>query len=123
MTYIVLGDVSLNKVELYQIAVDRLGICPIQLQDDFMCMRVVHDLGIAGDDFQDFFEILSNLKPTSGKVPREFIPGELSRDAYLVACARGWLARKWPALAKFHTARIGAPELRLHDLDRYLYPE
>ena len=49
--------------------------------------QIVTDLGIYGDDFSEFYEILSEIYGTDFLVPPQCIPGEFSWMRYL----RGWL--------------------------------
>ncbi|MBT2129917.1 hypothetical protein [Aliiroseovarius lamellibrachiae] len=113
-----LGD----RREMYEAAIGQMG--PLIVDDptrDLWNLRVVHDLGLAGDDFEEFYEVLQRFEPTENKVPRRFIPSELSRDAYYVACATGYFARRFPWLRRRYVRKLSVPELRLKELDRRLY--
>ncbi|MEQ6204721.1 hypothetical protein ABMC88_16890 [Sulfitobacter sp. HNIBRBA2951] len=111
----------MTKSDFYQAALKKLAIDPINKREDILSSRLVHDLGIAGDDFQDFFEILDAMRPVSGKIPAKYIPSELSKDAFLVARAHSWLARKSPTYKQYCLKRIVTPQLELRKLDEFLY--
>lgn len=53
---------------------------------------IVHDLGISGDDFGDFYETVTSYRPTEKRIPAEFVPTEHSRDSCHVTRKHSWLA-------------------------------
>ena len=59
----------------------------LRVEDVKANTQIVTDLGIYGDDFSEFCEILSEVYGTEFLVPAECIPGEFSWMRYL----RGWL--------------------------------
>ncbi len=85
-----------------------------------MGSRLVHDLGVAGDDWDEFEAVLDEAYGTRFVVPRGFIPPEISNDSYRVAAAHGWLARRYPRVREWHRSRIRCPELTLEQLERMI---
>lgn len=78
--------------------------------------RIVHDLGIIGDDWDSFYEVLRNVYGKDFVVPAPNMPGEISHDSAMVASAGGWLARWLPAIQNWYISRIRCNPLTLKDL-------
>ncbi|WP_139246502.1 hypothetical protein [Thalassovita taeanensis] len=115
-------DADESKEDFFCEALRRYGVEPISTdRSTLLDFRLVQDLGIAGDDFEDFFEIINSMRPVSGKLPRRFIPSELGSDAYHVAQATGWLSKKIPWLKRWHISRIKCPSITLRELFAVLY--
>ena len=79
--------------------------------------RLVHDLGIAGDDFDEFIKIFGTEKLDDDQISelQIFIPSETSHDSYLLAMARSWLAKKFPRLRLLFVQRIKSPHFTVED--------
>ena len=84
--------------------------------------RLVHDVGIAGDDFDEFLTILrgSELTPEQALRLSPFIPSETSSDAYYVTMARSGLSIRFPALRSYYIRRIKSPELTVGEFLKIL---
>lgn len=116
---------NLSELEKYYIGLlDRMGFEPLtQVRASILDCRVVHDLGISGDDFVEFLAEVRLWKTPVGEIPDRFIPGEISRDSYLVSMARSKLARRFPFLAKYYVSRITSPPLKIGELHKMLFNE
>ena len=103
---------------LFREALQIFAVEPISTKlPDLLDCRMVHDLGIAGDDCYDFFEILNSLKPTKGEIPLKFIPGELSRDAYFASR----LSNRFLWVKCWYVTRIKCPPLTVRRMYQLLY--
>ena len=89
----------------------------------FLDLRVVHDLGITGDDFADFYAAIVAKRPTTELVPKIFVPSELSTDSYFVAMSRSWKVKGWNRIASFYRNRIRCEQLPIRQLHKVLYHE
>lgn len=89
----------------------------------FLKLRIVHDLGITGDDFADFYRAIVARRPTSELVPKKFVPSELSKDSYLVAMSRSWKVKGWNRIASYYRNRIRSEPLTIRQLHKILYYE
>ena len=95
------------------------------LPDDLLDARVLHDLGIAGDDLDAFIMELDarcRIPPFAGDLG-PFTPGETSGDAYCVAMARGRLARRISRSGDFFRRRIRARPFTPRKRDTLRYPD
>jgi hypothetical protein len=77
--------------------------------------RVVHDLGLAGDDFGAFWLALSDRVPVQ-VLDGRCVPLELSHDAYRVSMARSWLGQALTGLRRQYVSRIECPAVTLASL-------
>ena len=89
----------------------------------FLELRLVHDMGITGDDFADFYTAIVAKRPTTELVPKIFVPPELSKDSYLVAMSRSWKVRGWNRIASIYRNRIRCEPLTIRQLHKILYHE
>jgi hypothetical protein len=114
---------NLSEIEKYYVGLlERMGFRPLtQVRVSVLECRVVHDLGITGDDFVEFLAEIRLWKTPIGEVPVRFIPSEVSRDSYLVSMARSKLALRFPFIAKYYVNRIASPPLKLGDMHSMLF--
>ena len=86
-------------------AFGRLGLRPIDDSHEMgASSRIVHDLGIAGDDFDEIIEYLFSICgrfKIDQKIDK-FIPHETSKDAYYLSMARSRIASKCRWIAKYY---------------------
>ena len=116
------GDSAVE--DFYQEVLNQLEVDPITSdQIHLLDSRIVHDLGISGDDFVEFIEVIKSKRKTTGDVPAKFIPTELSMDSYLVAMCRSWQSRRWPPLLNFYRWRIRSEPLTVRQLHALLFNE
>ena len=107
---------------LFRGVLQRLTRIPTEFAgSNLLSARVVHDLGIAGDDFFELVEALNRISPIKRPVPERLVPAEASADAYYAACSQSWLANKIPAIRRWYISRISAPPTTLDDLYHILY--
>lgn len=78
--------------------------------------RIVHDLGIIGDDWDSLYEALRREYGKDFLVPACFMPGEVSHDSAMVASAEGWISRKLPAVQNWYVSRIRCSPLTIDEL-------
>ena len=97
--------------------VKEYGCVPFDTKSSIgMHSKIVHDLGVVGDDFTDFYEILSKIYCSKNLVPEHYIPSELSADAYYIAMARSFPIRNIEYIRDWYLSRIKCPALSLKDL-------
>ena len=83
-----------------------------------MKSRLVHDLGITGDDFDEFVPVLEAAYGTRlSSFPEGVIPGEPSFDAFRLERARGWIARSSPRWRAWCVSRIRSQPFTLEELE------
>ena len=93
-----------------------LGLEPLEPSHEMSpASRVVHDLGLAGDDFEAFWRELSEripVQPLDGRC----VPLEFSHDAYRVSMARSWLGRTFAGVRHSYVTQIECPPVTLASL-------
>ena len=89
---------------------------PKLLRDITETTRLVHDLGISGDDWDDFSEDLVRAYGWKFEIDEIFIPSELSADSLNVSRANGVFAAWFPRLRQYYIGRIRCPPLTLAQL-------
>lgn len=82
--------------------------------------RIVHDLGILGDDWDDFYSALKEEYGKDFTISAKFMPGEVSHDAAMVASAQGFMARRIPVIQDWYISRIRCSPLTLGELDELI---
>lgn len=90
-----------------KIALLDFGLTERQIKKVTLQTRVLHDLGIYGDDFDMLYSCISKHSGGTGLVPAEFIPAEFSRSAQFYWL---WRCLRWKFLAP------SAPSLTLGEL-------
>jgi len=78
--------------------------------------RLVHDLCISGDDFDDLYPFLTETYSTKHLIPVRFIPPEISHDSYCAAMASSQIWRKIGCIREWYRSRIKCEPLTLHEL-------
>lgn len=79
--------------------------------------RLVHDLGVVGDDWDEFYPILKEAFQSSNLIPERFMPSEVSHDAAMVSWSRTWPISKSDLLRRWVQNRIRCPPLTLQEID------
>jgi hypothetical protein len=103
-----------NLFQAFNSTYVELGLKPIEKTHILSeRSRVVHDLGIAGDDIDEILTAMKfgSVNHTQIKKLKPFIPTETSNDAYLVSMARSQLANILPCLKRFYVNRISCPPI------------
>ncbi len=94
----------------------EMGLEPLEPGHEVsLTSRLVHDLGLAGDDFGEFWAELSKRMPVRA-LDAGHMPSELSRDAYRVTMARSRLGRRYAGVRRYHLSRIRCPAATLASL-------
>lgn len=99
-------------------ALNKLQLCPLK-SDHVISQdsRLVHDLGIAGDDLEELLQLLDLTELTPKQVTglRVANPAETSRDAYLVSMASSWLSVRFPWLVPYFVRQLKAPAFTVRE--------
>lgn len=114
---------SLEGIEkFYNDILRDLDIAPIsQSYRSLLDARIVHDLGISGDDFSDFYEEIQARRYTNILIPKKFIPAELSKESHAVAILKSWPAKKFPFIQRYYRSKIKCPPLKIIELHGMLF--
>ena len=74
-----------------RLVIERLEIRPIDPSHAIsMQSRLVHDLGICGDDWGEFYSFLSHVYKSTNPFDAHYIPPEFSHDTRIVLSCRMW---------------------------------
>jgi len=89
--------------ELTSMYLKRCGYSPSEIESWSSETRLLHDLGLCGDDILDEFKILQDEfgVDLSGFDFAKYFPSEPSRDAYLISARRILSAIGFPSVANF----------------------
>jgi hypothetical protein len=94
----------------------QMGLEPLEPGHEVsLASRLVHDLGLAGDDFGEFWEEVSKRVPVR-ELDAGCILSELSRDTYRVTMARSRLGRRFAGVRRHYVSRIWCPAATLASL-------
>ena len=102
----------------FEEAYRRLGLIPLEAGHTVTpSSRMLHDLGVAGDDVDELLENLGvrELDRETSLRLGPYFPRETSRDAYLVAMARGRLSAFLGIRPSFYVARLRHPSISVDD--------
>ncbi|WP_322892210.1 MULTISPECIES: hypothetical protein [unclassified Yoonia] len=102
------------NIEDIKAVMDRWELKPLRPSHQIsLDSRLVHDLGISGDDFDELLRCLGidDLENDRWSPIKRYIPTELSFESFFIAMARTKLARKFPLIREFYLNQLKSPDL------------